>query len=145
MQIKHGLLKVHFMQLSHEVTRRRLEQLSDMARVPALAKLGAPRRTLPPVALGDGDESEHEVRCVRHIFEMGYVVLQFQVRNAVKGQNMTGVLVRVVSSDDDLFNVESEIELPFLPYNSTHVLRGPKRKEADHRISPDFLQLRSLL
>jgi len=121
MQVKHGLLKVHFLNLSHEVTQRRIEQLSDMAQVPALARLGAPRHSLPPTLLSEhgGGESEHEVKCVRHMFESGHVVLQFEVRNAVKGQDMSKVTVRAVPSDDDLFSLEDEIELPFLPYGST--------------------------
>jgi hypothetical protein len=130
MQVKHGLLKVHFMNISHEVTRQHIEQLSDMAQVPALAKLGSPRSSLPPITLsehtgttggGGGEGFEHRVTCVRHMFESGHVVLQFEVTNQaeVTGQNITGVLVRVVSSDDDLYSVETEIELPFLPFSST--------------------------
>jgi len=122
MQVKHGLLKVHFLNLSHEMTQRRLEQLSDMAQVPALAKLGPPRRSLQPILLSEGADtaSEHEVKCVRHLLEGGLVVLQFEVRNRVKGRgSIDRVLVRVSPADDDLYSVDTEIELPFLPYGST--------------------------
>jgi hypothetical protein len=134
-QVQHGLLKVHFMNLSHEVTQKRIEQLSDMAQVPALAKLGSPKHSYPPVLLSESDyPSEHEVKCIRHQFESGHMVLQFEVKNALKGNNnpnMSHVLVRVVASDDDLYTVEKEIELPFLPFasmGSCYVVLREKRQ-----------------
>jgi len=59
------------------------------------------------------------VTCVQHFYESGHVVLQFEVRNcAVKGVSMKGVKVRAVAADDDLFSVEAEMELPYLPFGS---------------------------
>lgn len=123
LSVKHGLLKVHFMNLSHEVTQRRIEQLSNMTRVPALAKLGTPKQSLPAQVLSESEEvtgvADHEVTCVQHFYESGHVVLQFEVRNcAVKGVSMKGVKVRAVAADDDLFSVEAEMELPYLPFGS---------------------------
>jgi len=123
LSVKHGLLKVHFMNLSHEVTQRRIEQLSNMTRVPALAKLGTPKQSLPAQVLSESEDvtgvAEHEVTCVQHFYESGHIVLQFEVRNcAVKGASMKGVKVRAVAADDDLFSVEAEMELPYLPFGS---------------------------
>lgn len=102
-----------------QVTQRRIEQLSDMAQVPALAKLGSPRRSFPPILLSEQESgAEQEVKCIRHMFD-SHMVLQFEVLNNVKGQNMSHVNVKVVASDDDLYHIENEIELPYLPYSST--------------------------
>jgi hypothetical protein len=119
LSVKHGLLKVHFMHLSLEVTQRRIEQLSNMTRVPALAKLGAPKHSLPAQLLSEPDEvsGEHEVSCVQHVYESGHVVLQFEVK-AAKGASMKAVKVRAVAADDDLYSVEAEMELPYLPSGS---------------------------
>jgi hypothetical protein len=157
MLVKYGLLKVHFMNLSHEVTQRRIEQLSDMASVPALAQLGLsqkpPTRSLVPINLSSDPAAvaagaEHEVTCVRHLFSdpsaPKRIVLQFTVRNvagaggrrggatgtsvplssasgasAAQQSAMSNVVVRVVPSDEDLFDVEAQIALPFLPSGST--------------------------
>lgn len=109
--------------------------------------------TFKPILLSEPSSNvEQEVKCIRHMFDNGYMVLQFEVKNNLKpsggyssnssSQNMSHVYVRVVASDEDLYNIEKEIELPYLPFTSTGscyvVLKEKRMIEVNSSFSCDL-------
>uniref|UniRef100_A0A7S3JUX9 CNH domain-containing protein n=1 Tax=Aureoumbra lagunensis TaxID=44058 RepID=A0A7S3JUX9_9STRA len=118
--IEKQLLRVQFVNLKYELTQLQLRQQSKIATVPELARLGRVKRSLPPIDLGAEDPNYH-VACTRHVFESGYLVLQFHVTNsAPQGTKLHNVRVKVESlGDADLYAHEAEIPLKVLPNNTT--------------------------
>jgi len=71
--------------------------------VPEFASFGRLHRTLlPPLALTEED-TEYGVRCTRHLFEDGRVVLQFDCANTIAEQVLEDVTVTVDASGADGF------------------------------------------
>jgi coatomer protein complex subunit gamma len=107
----------------HHLDRRHAEEQRALARaeavvkaVPEFASFGRLFRTLlPPVALTEED-TEYSVRCTRHLFEDGRVVLQFDCANTIAEQVLEGVTVTVDASAAEGFADEQTcVPLASLP------------------------------
>ena len=84
--------------------------------VPEFAAFGRLHRTLlPPVALTE-DDTEYSVRCTRHLFADGRVVLQFDCANTIAEQVLEGVCVAVdASAATGLADEQTLVPLASLP------------------------------
>lgn len=90
---------------------------SALYRIPEFSHLGRAFRSCPEVALTES-EMEYVVSCVKHIFNE-HIVLQFSVVNTIDDQRLRNVGVAVEISDEESYQVESEVRAPVAKYGET--------------------------
>ncbi len=99
---------------------------------PELAHLGPVFKSSPPVELTES-ETEYLVRCVKHVFADGHVVLQFQLKNTLNDQLLLNCEMDLEETDSDQYEVELKTKVDKLPFDVT--------KSAFvvlNRVDPDF-------
>lgn len=105
---------------THSLFTSSSEYMSLFAKVPQLADMGVPRKTVGPIALTDVDDA-YVVGCVKHIF-IDKIVFQFNCTNKVENTRLENIVVHMDIDHLQGLDEEFAVQAATLVYGATETV-----------------------